>query len=628
MGAVVLALLVLCAYTIVSQVLGLMRNIATAKRSGFKYIIVPVVIRLPIAYMVYEIGSAIAKRAMSTDLVYRRRHLWRERLDDVFIVVSPGYMVLHSANAEINSLVTSQRERFPKFVEAYGVLGVFGPNLITTEGAEWRHHRKLTSGSFNEANAALTFEEAVRQSESMLQKWTNGGEQGVRNEAERGGEKSNNKHGWLLESVAEDVTKLTLHIINYIGFGLRMLWPGEKLPAGTEPELAKFLSLKAPAGHHTSFVDATDVTHLKRLRNQLTNKDGPERLPFDIPKRAAQEARDYVKYCNELLDMRLAEAKQWRPEAKTSAVGMDLLGHLARTGHDDGREPDRRLILGNAFILQLAGHETTATAMHHIIILLACHPEMQRRMQKDVDSVVGDADPSTWEYSKVVNALLGSHVGAAVYETLRLMPPVVAVPKKAAAEEVVTKDGQSYTIPKGMPVSLDVVGSAMNPRYWPTRAKQDGSGQTDICDWRPTRWLRTTTKPEGARDTAADDQGEEDDEEASYDKNVGPTSSEKLFRPVRGSFLAFSDGARSCIGRRVAQTEMMAALAVIFRKHSIELVVEGGGRERAAYERASREALETLKTARSVVTLKLADGQHIGLRIVERGEESFASWVE
>ncbi|KAJ3483803.1 hypothetical protein NLG97_g7217 [Lecanicillium saksenae] len=623
MGLVVFAVLVLCAYLVVSQVVGLMRNIAKARRSGFKYIVVPCVINIPIAHYIYNIGSIIIKRfslpekcfwyleALDVHLVFRNRHLWRERLDDAFIVVSPGSITLHSSNAELNSWVTSQRDRFPKCTEIYGVLKVFGPNLVTTEGAEWRHHRKLISGSFNEANAALTFQEAVRQSGSMLRKWTGEGEQEEIGNA-TGGEVGSK--GRLLVSTGDDVTKLTLHIINYIGFGLQMLWPGEELPVDTEPEVAKFLSLSPATGHQTSFVDATDGMSLHLYWILIFSVGLLERMPLEDAKRAARAARDYVKYCNELLDRRLAEAKQKRPDNETEAVGMDLLGHLARTGHDDGGVPDRALILGNAFILQLAGHETTATTMHHLLIFLACHPEVQRGVQRDVDAVVGDAEPSTWEYSKVVNALLGSHAGAAVFETLRVMPPVLASPKKAAADEVVSKDGQSYTIPKG----------------------QDGSGETDICEWRPSRWLRTTKQEmpgemavEMAGGMATGGRGEKarEFEDETYEKGVGPTSSERLFRPARGSYLAFSEGARSCIGRRVAQTEMMAALAVIFRRHSIELVVDegDGDDERQAYERARGEALEQLKTARTVVTLKLADGQHVGLRIVKRGEERFAS---
>ncbi|KAM3512141.1 hypothetical protein MY11210_004205 [Beauveria gryllotalpidicola] len=109
--------------------------------------------------------------------------------------------------------------------------------------------------------------------------------------------------------------------------------------------------------------------------------------------------------------------------------------------------------------------------------------------------------------------------------------------------------------------------------------------------------------------------------------------SDKLFRPVPGAYTPFSDGTRSCIGRRMAQSQIMAALAVLYRRHSTELVVgkedvQERSAERVLYLEARRKTLATLKTARMTTTLKLLDGQQIGLRIAKRGEERFVSWMD
>ncbi|OAA71439.1 Cytochrome P450 [Cordyceps fumosorosea ARSEF 2679] len=602
MGATVSALVLLCLCVAVNQVMSLLRNISEARRSGF--------------------------RAMIIHQPYYNRHLWRDWLGDAFIIVSPGLMVMHVSNAELNHWIMSQRERFPKWTPAYKVLAVFGPNLVVTEGHEWRRHRRLASGAFTESNTALVFQESVRQSLSMLRKWT-GDSQGVAGTAQE-----KRAGGKMLLSVHEDATKLTLHIISYVGFGLRMLWPCETQPEDTDATLTKFSSLTAPEGYQVAFLDAIGgvlhhIIYVVIFPIWLLGW-----MPLASARQAGREARDYLKYSNELLEKRLLEDKQAGGEMKS--LGMDFLGHLVRTGND-GTALDREAIIGNSFILQLAGHETTANALFFTIVFLACFPEAQRRLQQDLDEVLGDTEPSAWEYAKVVPALLASNVGAAMYETLRLLPPTVILPKMAAQDEAVTLDGKQYTIPAGMPVFLGILDTARDARYWPTRPSRYATGKTDIEDYLPERWFRKSKQEGqgGAKSSVADK-----DEEASYDNIAGPTMSEKLFRPVAGAYVPFSDGARSCIGRRIAQTELMATLAVLFRGHSIELAVDDGGEvedmadvrersaERALYLEARCVALEALKTARTTTTLKLADGQQIGLRIARRGEERFVRWMD
>jgi len=51
-------------------------------------------------------------------------------------------------------------------------LNVYGKNVVSTEGAEWRLHRKVTTRPFSEKNNLLVHEEAVRQTTQMMAAWT------------------------------------------------------------------------------------------------------------------------------------------------------------------------------------------------------------------------------------------------------------------------------------------------------------------------------------------------------------------------------------------------------------------------------------------------------------------------
>jgi cytochrome P450 len=172
---------------------------------------------------------------MTADWSFRRLHEPFARLGEAFFVVSPFMCILYTDNAEVIRQVAQRREHFPKYTESYKILAQFGESVLTTEGAQWRFHRKVTSASFNERNAALVFAVAAHQAQGMLEQW----------EAGRA----------TIATVEHDTMRLALNIIGYVGFGLRLLWPGQKLPPGTDPRLYKYTSLEPVDGHSMSFVD-------------------------------------------------------------------------------------------------------------------------------------------------------------------------------------------------------------------------------------------------------------------------------------------------------------------------------------------------------------------------------------
>ena len=331
-------------------------------------------------------------------------------------------------------------------------------------------------------------------------------------------------------------------------------------------------------------------------------------------------------------------------------VGMDIMGSLAATSYqeDDAKGKAQRgakltddEIIGNAFIMFLAGHETSANVLHFTILELANNPAAQRQLQRDVDAILGDGDPSTWDYEEATNAMMSSMLAAAMNETLRMMPPVVEVPKVVSPElgdQTITIDGAKHALPAGMYVGLNVASVARNPRYWPSKPSKTGDEPTDLDDWVPERWFRPSLKDDQPHSRNGGRAEKADGEEYSEDSSGSETSAQ-LFRPVRGSYIPFSDGARSCLGRRIAQIEIIATLAVIFQRYSVENAVdEWAGDEEVSrmtrsekeelYGKATRRSRETLRQAQSVVTLKLHNGKHVPVRLVRRGQERFVSWID
>ena len=334
---------------------------------------------------------------------------------------------------------------------------------------------------------------------------------------------------------------------------------------------------------------------------------------------------------------------------------MDLMGQLVRSSYEtslDGvfaksSKPlalGRDEIKGNTFIMLVAGHDSTASTTHFMLLYLAGNPATQRRLHRELDELVGDSDPETWDYGEILKQLMDGMMGACVNETLRLMPPVPAIPKLATPNEdqPIVMDGNKYVVPRGTIISLCAASVQANPRYWPTKPSRFAPDRSDILDYVPERWIRGA---DGAQETAGAMAGDEKKDEQvdgadkeDYGGYQGHDTSAQLFRPETGAFIPFSQGPRACLGRRIALVEVIAALAVLLRKHSVELAVDEWAsddevarmsREEMAevYDRARVKKDEVLRNARSVLAVKLR-GQGVALRMVKRGEERFVNWLE
>ncbi|KAM5382048.1 hypothetical protein ACJZ2D_002650 [Fusarium nematophilum] len=627
------------AYTCLSS---LRHNIAEAKKSGLPYIIAPCSpIFLP-WQLTHKLWIPIIRlfprpwwerwlEVLTPGFSYRTCHDGFARYGDVFIIVSPKMLFLMACNAEAIRQFTSRREHFPKYVETYEILRQFGDNVLASEGAVWRMHRKVTSASFNEKNAALVFREAIQQAQGMVKMWMGAD-----------GEDSGTIH-----SLDRDTMRLALNIIAYVGFGLKLLWPGESLPSGADSKLAKYGSLEPSSGHKLSFV-TTVATVLEYILMLLLVPRWLLRLmPFKKARLAADSHEDWCKYMQELMDEKIEEAQRGE-----HVDGMDLMGQLVRSSygtatangnppHLSGRKKEvapkqgslsRDEIQGNAFIMLVAGHETTANAMHFILLELANNPASQRRLQKDIDELLGGKDPSLWDYEGLINPMMASMLGACMNETLRMVPAVVEIPKKVtpSQDQVITIDETRHVIPRSAIVSLVAVSVHRNPRYWPGRPSKLHDGEDDINDWVPERWFRKNEASSGTSSETEDSPAETED----FGGYGGPDTSSQLFRPERGSYIPFSDGPRSCLGRRIAQVEIIAALAVLFRDFSLELAVDEWAddeevqlmdrkRRREVYALAQAKSREKILGATSVLTLKMND-DHVPVRLVKRGHERFA----
>lgn len=148
---------------------------------------------------------------MTPDWTWHLLHEPFAKHGDSFLVVAPSRNTLYVAGAEAISQITSRRNDFPKPIEMYAAVDVYGKNVVSTEGSVWRHHRRITSTPFTEKSNLLVWRESLHQAQSMLKGWVG----------------PNDSASALVEHIAEDTMRLSLHVISRAGFGVRLFWPHE-----------------------------------------------------------------------------------------------------------------------------------------------------------------------------------------------------------------------------------------------------------------------------------------------------------------------------------------------------------------------------------------------------------------
>ena len=242
-------------------------------------------------------------------------------------------------------------------------------------------------------------------------------------------------------------------------------------------------------------------------------------LPPWVPTPSRRRFRSAKAALREEADRLLAERRRDPPPDPSEADDLlSLLVGLRESGAvGAGTLTDERL-RDQVVTIVFAGHDTTTTALTFAFWALANHPEVRERFHEEVDRLDGPPTVEDLDDLEVT--------GRIVTETLRLYPPVYALPRMTAEEVVV--DG--YRIPAGERVFLETRLIQRDPRFFDAPEA-----------FRPSRWT-------------GDLRGELHD----------------------FAYAPFGGGPRICIGREFALLEAKLALATVGREYELYWIGEDG----------------------------------------------------
>jgi cytochrome P450 len=197
----------------------------------------------------------------------------------------------------------------------------------------------------------------------------------------------------------------------------------------------------------------------------------------------------------------------------------DLLSRLLAARDETGAPLSDREIRDETVTLYIGGHETTSSTLVWAWYLLSRNPRVRTALTEELDRVLADREPGHDDYASL------PYTQAVVKETLRLYPTVWLI--TGIARKGATLAG--VPVPAGTRVWSSQWATHRDPRWY-----------GDAEAFRPERWL-------------TDEDGEPAERIPEY------------------AWFPFGGGPRVCLGTRFALVEAVLVLAVLARRHHLDV---------------------------------------------------------
>jgi cytochrome P450 len=238
--------------------------------------------------------------------------------------------------------IAARRKDFLKPVEIYGIVDIFGVSILSSEGDNWKRHRKIVAPAFSEKSNTTVWKESLKQGVGMLEFWSKLPE---------------NSTGCIkVKDAAPNTALLTLHVISGAGFGVTQVWNDEDEEQLGKHAIPGFNTTKLKDNHSLTFkyslntllhgmiwmalfpvwlLSKSAATTISYTTNVLSDM-----LPFNAHKKLVKSYSECADYFKELSEYKVAQLERGE---KAEQSTMDLMGKqiLASSFHRSHSNVDR-----------------------------------------------------------------------------------------------------------------------------------------------------------------------------------------------------------------------------------------------------------------------------------------------
>ncbi|HUD35652.1 MAG TPA: cytochrome P450 [Streptosporangiaceae bacterium] len=309
-------------------------------------------------------------------------------------------------------VLATHQDNYVKSASYKGLRALIGDGLLTSEGQDWRRHRRLIQPVFSRRDVLMFGPAMTQASGRLLAGWAD-----LPADAEL--------------KVAAQLSGLTLDIIGSALFGADLAGDaagmGKTIAAGQRLGLVAGL-LRLPWGPHSE----------RLLKSAAVRLSG---TPGGIYGFVAA----------------LVAARRERGVNSGETGRRDLLDVLLSAGAEAGQELTDEEIAAEATTFLLAGHETSSNGLSWTLALLSAYPEARRRLEAEIDDGLDGREPEAADVARL------PWTTAVIREALRLYPPAWTIERNAVSADRIA----GIDIPAGSVVTVPPYLIHRHPEFWP-----------------------------------------------------------------------------------------------------------------------------------------------------------------
>lgn len=327
-----------------------------------------------------------------------------EKYGDIFAMQTPGRRAVIISNPDYVQYVLMENSRNYRKGMAYDQLRfLLGNGLLTSEGEEWKHNRKLIQPAFHKKRLENFLSMMEQESIELL----------------------NDLNGKTeYRDLSQPITKLALEVISKAMFS-----------TGVEAQ-ARFVGEQI-----TTF----NEEFVKRISNPL-------KFPLWVPTPANRKRQKGLDLLNRVVLEIIANKRA------SKEVSDDLLTMLIETRDEEsGSGLSEQQLRDEVMTIFIAGNETSANALLWMIWLLHSNPKEEALLRKELQEVCPGEEPMTLEQLGKLQRLR-----MIIDESLRLYPPAWMVGRRPYTDDQIGK----YTVTKDTNVLVPIYHMHRHPKYW------------------------------------------------------------------------------------------------------------------------------------------------------------------
>jgi cytochrome P450 len=373
--------------------------------------------------------------------------------DTVRVPISPrSSLFIFSRPEHAEHVLAQNQDNYVKAFTYRPLRALIGNGLLTSEGEDWRRHRRLIQPLFTRRDVRDFGPVMAEAAARMLKGW------------------DDRPDGSQID-VTLQMSALALDVVGRALFGSDL--------TGDAAAINRAMSAGQRVAVVATFVPLPWGPRSTKALKAIARRAGntPEGIEGPVGRMIADRRALRAANGSAPTSANGAQSGLARADGAPVSGRLDLLDTLLTARRDDGSPFTDTEIGDELATFMLAGHETSAVTLAWSLALLSAYPAARDQLEHEVDTVLGGREPEAADVDRL------PWTTAVIAETMRLYPPAWTIERDAIGHDNVA----GVPVPAGSTVAVPPCLIHRHPEFWPDPAGFDParflpSGQPGTTD--------------------------------------------------------------------------------------------------------------------------------------------------